>query len=380
MAAAVSANSERLVEILIAEVGKPIREARNEVDATSSWFSYTASLLETLTDEIRYTSRTDEEIWTRRLPHGVVGAIIPWNFPSALVSRKVGPAIGAGNSIVLKADEKTPLSALALAEVFAAVPSLPPGVVNIVTGAGSQIGRALVDSDVPNYISMTGSAEAGKSILDDAARSVKPVSLELGGKAPLIVFPDVDLDKAVAMAVESRHMNCGQVCIAAERTFVHHEIYDAFVERYIDAVDALVVGPPANTATVIGPKISEHELAKTIGLVQRARDSGSRVVPGGARLDMKGDLAGGYWMAPTVILDADDQQEIMQEEVFGPVTPITPFNSWDEVVARSNDTRYGLSAYLFTNDLTTAIVPHGPCPSVSCTSTEWVPKNSMGCT
>jgi len=344
-----------LARILVAEVGKPIREAEGEVEATAGFIRHAASLLETRYDEIRYTGRPDEEIWTRRQPYGVVAAIIPWNYPSALVTRKLGPALAAGNAIVIKADEKTPLSALAIAQIVARTELLPAGLVSVLTGAGETVGRALVLSAGTDLVTMTGSSQAGKAILADAASQVKPVHLELGGKAPFIVMADADLDLAVADAVTSRHMNCGQVCIANERTFVHESRYADFVARYARCVEGLVVGDPAERATQVGPKVSGAELDKTLRILRESVSQGASVMTGGGRLAPPAGLENGHWMTPTVIAAVSDDMSVMREEIFGPVTPVSPFADWAEVAARANATRYGLSAYLYTSDLRTAM-------------------------
>ena len=345
---------DRLVAIVVAELGKPVTQARGEVEGAARFFSYTASLLETLTDEIRYTGNPGEEIWTRRRPVGVVAAIIPWNFPSALAARKIAPAVAAGNAIVLKPDEKTPLSALAIAQLLAEAEIFPAGVVNVVTGSGEQVGAAMVSDPRSDLVTMTGSPQAGKEILAAAAASVKPVSLELGGNAPFIVLPDADLTKAIDDAVFSRFMNCGQVCIANERTFVHDSIEEEFVERYVTAVRALVVGDPASESTDVGPKVSAEELEKTERLVATGIAAGGQLRAGGSRL-REGAYAAGHWMAPTVVTRVSDDNPLMTDEIFGPVTPVAAFSSFDEVVCRANETRYGLSAYVYTNELATAM-------------------------
>ena len=343
-----------LASIIVNEVGKPITEAEGELGATTGFVSHAASLLETRTDEIRYTGLADEEIWTRRHPHGVVAAIIPWNYPSALVTRKLGPALAAGNAIVIKADEKTPLSALAIAGIVARSGLFPAGLVSVLTGPGESVGRALVRSGGTHLVTMTGSSEAGKAILADAAAQVKPVHLELGGKAPFIVMDDADLDAAVTDAVTSRHMNCGQVCIANERTFVHQAVYEQFAERYAAAVGRLVVGDPHDRGTQVGPKVSGPELIKTLNILEASVSQGARVLAGGQRLAGPG-FETGHWIAPTVLAGVRDDMDVMQQEVFGPVTPISPFASWAEVTDRANDSRFGLSAYVYTSDLRSAM-------------------------
>lgn len=345
---------EELSQLLVAEVGKPIVQAEAEIDATMAFTTHAASLLETRCDEIRYTGNRNEEIWTRRRPYGVCAAIIPWNYPSALVTRKLAPAVAAGNAIVIKADEKTPLSALAIARLVGESGLFPAGLINVVTGPGDRVGRALVRSPETDLITMTGSTGAGKAILADAAELVKPVSLELGGKAPFIVMADADLDVAVRDAVLSRHTNCGQVCIANERTFVHSSVYEKFSERYVEAVAGLTTADPRDRATEVGPKISRQELDKTVATMRASVAAGARIRIGGDRLS-EGDYAHGHWCAPTVLTDVTDDMPVMRDELFGPVTPITSFSDWSDVVRRSNATDYGLSAYVYTNDLSVAM-------------------------
>ncbi|QJU54781.1 aldehyde dehydrogenase family protein [Herbiconiux sp. KACC 21604] len=349
----VIAERDTLVDLLVREVGKPVTEARGETFGTAGFLTSAASLLETLTDEIRYTARKDDEVWLRRRPHGVVGAIIPWNYPSSLTTRKLAPALAAGNAIVLKADEKTPLSALAIASLVARSGLLPEGLVNVVTGAGAVIGDALVRDPRTAFITMTGSTEAGRSIYRAAADLVKPVTLELGGNAPFIVLADADLDQAVADAIVSRHRNGGQVCTSTERVYVHASIKDAFAEQYVAAARALRVGSPTDPSTQIGPRISAGELDKIQSIIDRSLDAGATILTGGRRPEGPG-FTSGYWLEPTVISGDDDTWPVMAEELFGPVTPIASFESWDEVMRRANASEYGLSAYVYTRDLGSA--------------------------
>lgn len=344
----IRARADDLARLVVAEQGKPIAEARGELEGTAGFFDYYAGLARSIQGEILPSDLPGEEIWIRRVPHGVVVGIIPWNYPSALTARKVAPAILAGNTIVLKPHEDTPLSALAIMDVIREV-GLPAGVVNVVTGAGTEVGAALVRDARTTFISMTGSVRAGRQILHDAAEQITPVSLELGGKAPLIVFDDADLEIAVPSAVTSRYMNCGQVCICNERTYVHRSVYDAFVERYVDAVQALRVGDPNDANTDIGPKMNRPELDKVATMVEDAITRGARALTGGRILD-EGPFDRGFWYEPTVLVDVDHTMPILHDEIFGPVTPILPFDHLDEVIGLANDSTYGLSAYLFTND------------------------------
>jgi lactaldehyde dehydrogenase/glycolaldehyde dehydrogenase len=259
----------------------------------------------------------------------------------------------AGNTIVIKAHEDTPLSALALAEIIVQA-GVPDGVVNVLNGAGETVGEALVTDPRVNLITMTGSVPVGKRIMEVASRHLTPVSLELGGKAPFIVLADADLDAAVLAAVKSRHMNGGQVCIANERTFVQRPIYDQFVERYIAQTQRLRMGDPQLETTDLGPRVNKAELDKLEALVLRAREQGARVEIGGGRPE-GGIFERGYWYTPTVLTNVRLDMEIMQREIFGPVTPIVPFDDFEQVLATANDSLYGLSAYLFTNDLRRAM-------------------------
>lgn len=350
IATAIGAQRDRLASTIVKELGKPIAEALGEAEAAASYFSYYASLLDTLTDEVVYTNDPSEILWSRRRPHGVVGAIIPWNYPAALTSRKVAPAIAAGNAIVLKVDEKTPLSGLVIAEILAEVPELPAGLVNVITGAGDVIGDQLVRSPMTDFITMTGSAPAGRAILAAAAPAVKPVSLELGGNAPFIVLPSADLDQAAADLLVSRHTNCGQVCISSERVYLHSSIYDEFLEKYLAKVRQLVPADPEQPDTRIGPKVSGPELEKTLSAIERSVAAGARVLIGGGR-PVGAQYERGFWIEPTVLVDITDDMAVMAEEMFGPVTPISRFDSWAEVVTRANNSEFGLSAYVYTSSL-----------------------------
>jgi lactaldehyde dehydrogenase / glycolaldehyde dehydrogenase len=344
----IRARADELARLVVAEQGKPISEAHGELEGTAGFFDYYSGLARTIQGDIVPSDLPGEEIWIRRVPHGVVVGIIPWNYPSALTARKVAPAIVAGNTIVLKPHEDTPLSALALMDVIREV-GLPAGVVNVVTGAGAEVGAALVRDPRTTFVSMTGSVRAGRQILQDAAERVTPVSLELGGKAPLIVFDDADLDIAIPSAITSRYMNCGQVCICNERTYVHSSVYDDFVERYVEAVRELRVGDPTEATTDIGPKINRPELDKVSAMVDDAVGAGARTLIGGNVLQ-DGSFEKGFWYEPTVLVDVDHSMSILHDEIFGPVTPIMAFDDLDEVVDLANDSNYGLSAYLFTND------------------------------
>ncbi|RVB18790.1 aldehyde dehydrogenase family protein, partial [Mesorhizobium sp. M7A.F.Ca.CA.004.05.1.1] len=262
-------NARHLAEVVVREQGKPINEAIGEVGGAAEFFDYYAEFARRIQGEILPSDYAGEQVWIQRVPVGVVAAIIPWNYPSALVSRKVAPAMIAGDTIVLKPHEDTPLSALEMARIFVEA-GVPDGVVNIITGRGETIGEVLCTEPGVDLITMTGSVPTGKRIMANASRNLTPVSLELGGKAPFIVLADADLDLAVRSAATSRYMNCGQVCICNERTLVHRSIYDQFVTRFVEFSKSLVVGDPMHTNTDIGPKVSREELEKVEAVLAEA--------------------------------------------------------------------------------------------------------------
>jgi lactaldehyde dehydrogenase/glycolaldehyde dehydrogenase len=349
IAGLVRKNAQHLAETVVKEQGKPINEALGEVGGTAEFFDYYAEFARRIQGEILPSDHSGEQVWIQRVPVGVVVAIIPWNYPSALVSRKVAPAMIAGDTIVLKPHEDTPLSALEMAKIFVEA-GVPAGVVNVVTGRGETIGEVLCNEPGVDLITMTGSVPTGKRIMANAARNLTPVSLELGGKAPFIVLADADIDLAVRSAATSRYMNCGQVCICNERTLVHRSIYKEFVDRFVTMSKALVVGDPMQKTTDIGPKVSKEELEKVESILAEAVSGGAKLALPGGR-PAKAPIEGGFWMNPTVLTDVTPDMPIMTREIFGPVVPIMPFDSFEEAVEITNASRYGLSAYLFTNDL-----------------------------
>ena len=344
-------DAEALAMLVVREQGKTIKEARGEIGGASAFFDYFAEFARRIQGEILPSDFAGEQIWIQRVPVGVVGAIIPWNYPAALVSRKVAPAMIAGNTIVLKPHEDTPLSALHMARLFVEA-GVPAGVVNIVTGRGETVGEALTGSSDIDLLTMTGSVPTGKRIMARAAQNLTPVSLELGGKAPFIVMPDADLDLAVRSAATSRYMNCGQVCICNERTLVHESIFEDFVDRFITHSRTLKVGLPLDEATDIGPKFSRAELEKVEAMVAEAVAGGADVRLGGTRPTPL-PTPGGHWYSPTVLTGLKPDMPILTHEIFGPVVPILPFHDLEEAIAISNQSRYGLSAYLFTRDMPT---------------------------
>ena len=342
-------HAERLAEIVVREQGKPLVEARGEIGGTAGFFDYFSSFARAPIGEIIASDNADEDIWIRNVPYGVVVGIIPWNYPAALFARKVAPALMAGNTIVIKPHEDTPLSSIELMKLVEAA-GVPPGVVNVVTGAGVEVGDALVRDDITQLVTVTGSVRAGRQILEAAARNITVVSLELGGKAPFIVMDDANMDLAVRNAITARFVNCGQVCTCNERTYVHRRVFDQFLERYVAMAGKLRMGDPMRTDIDLGPKVNQAELEKIERMVARAQEQGAQIALGGKRPQGE-PFRKGFWYEPTVLTNVRNEMDIMQQEIFGPISPVMRFDDFEEAIGLANDTRYGLSAYLFTNDL-----------------------------
>lgn len=341
-------NRERLAQSIIAEQGKPLQEARGEIESAALYLSYAAEEARRITGDIIPSDSPEEQIWIQRVAHGVVIGLTAWNYPAGLMCRKLGPALVAGNTIVIKSHEGTPTTAFEIAQLSREV-GFPPGVINVVSGTGEGIGRALVKHPVPRLITLTGSVRAGRDIFRNAAEDFKVLRLELGGKAPFIVAEDADIGAAVRAAVLSRFENCGQICICNERMYVHEKIADEFLERFTQAVKALKVGDPT-TLVDVGPKFSGPELEKVERMVEAAKAAGAEVLTGGRRLT-DGEFARGHWYEPTVMTVTDNAMQIMQDEVFGPVVPVMKVADFDEGLRLANESRYGLSAYVFTKDV-----------------------------
>jgi aminomuconate-semialdehyde/2-hydroxymuconate-6-semialdehyde dehydrogenase len=286
--------------------------------------------------------------YTLRQPLGVVGLISPWNLPLYLLSWKIAPAIAAGNSCVAKPSELTPLTANRLAELSVDA-GIPPGVINIVHGYGNKAGRALTCHDGVAAISFTGGTVTGAAVAANAAPRFKKLSLELGGKNPNLIFADADLDDAIATSIRSSFWNQGEICLCGSRIFVERSIHDEFVSRFVDATKKLRIGDPLDDSTDIGALISEAHLQKVIGYIDLAAKEGGTVVAGGRRVERPG-----YFVEPTIITGLGTDCRVLQEEIFGPVVTITPFDTEDEALAFANSTRYGLSATVWTRDLSRA--------------------------
>jgi lactaldehyde dehydrogenase / glycolaldehyde dehydrogenase len=341
-------NRERLARIVVAEQGKPLAEARGEIEGAALYLTYAAEEARRMAGDILPSDSADEQIWIQRCAYGVVVGLTAWNYPAALTTRKMGPALIAGNTIVIKSHEGTPLSAFEIAQL-AQQADFPAGVVNVVSGTGNTVGEALVRHPITQLVSVTGSVRAGREIYRAGAEDLKVLRLELGGKAPLIVAEDADIGAAVKAAVASRFENCGQICICNERMYLHEKIADQFMERFVETVKRLIVGNPLELVD-IGPKFSRAELEKVEAMVAGAMKAGAKVVTGGKRPNGPG-FAKGHWFEPTIMTGLRNDMEIMQREVFGPVIPVMTVADFDEGLALANDSAYGLSAYVFTKDL-----------------------------
>ena len=341
-------NRDRLARLVVAEQGKPLQEARGEIEGTALYLTYAAEEARRITGDILPSDSPDEQVWIERVAHGVVVGLTAWNYPAALTARKMGPALVAGNTIVIKSHEGTPLSAFEIAQLSTQL-DFPPGVINVVSGTGEGMGASLVAHPIPRLITLTGSVRAGKAIFRAAADDLKILRLELGGKAPFIVAEDADIGAAVKAAVASRFENCGQICVCNERMYIHERVADEFTEKFVRAVKGLKVGDPLSLVDV-GPKFSGAELDKVERMVKAAVAGGAKVLAGGNRLT-EGEFARGHWFEPTVLAAADNRMAIMQDEVFGPVIPLMQVTDFDEGLRLANESRYGLSAYVFTKDL-----------------------------
>lgn len=343
---------DEIAALITAEQGKPLSAARGEVRATPDLAEYVAGWGRRLEGDIVPSDNRDEQINLQRQPMGVVSAIIPWNYPISVFMRKLLPALIAGNAVVVKPSEVTPLSTIRLIERFDEELDLPPGLLNIVLGDGS-VGEQLVTADQTDMVTMTGSVETGKAIMRAAADGLTPVSLELGGKAPAIVAADADLDAAVSDILIARITNTGQVCTCAERVYVHESVADEFTEKYQQALEDVTVGDPT-TGVDMGPQVTATERKKTHEAVTKAIDAGATLRMGG-RVPDGADFETGYWYEPTLLTDVTQEMDVVQEEVFGPVTPIIPVSSVAAAIDYANDSDYGLSSYVYTTDYRTAM-------------------------
>ncbi len=337
-------HQDDLAALMTAEQGKPLAEARGEIAYAAAYVEWFAEEARRAYGEVIPSPFRDRQLVVLKEPVGVCAAITPWNFPSAMITRKVAPALAAGCTILLKPAEQTPLSALALAEL-AERAGVPAGVFSVITGKASAIGGVMTASPIVRKLSFTGSTPIGQLLMQQCAATVKKLSLELGGNAPFIVFDDADLDAAVEGALASKYRNAGQTCVCSNRFLVQEGIYDAFASRLAQAVAQLKVGNGTEEGVTQGPLIDEAAVRKVEALVKDALDKGARVVTGGKRHTL-----GGTWFEPTILADLTPAMTVAKEEIFGPVAPLFCFKHEEEAVQMANDTEFGLAAYFFSKD------------------------------
>lgn len=338
-------HAEDLAVLMTLEQGKPLSEARGEVAYAASFVEWFAEEAKRLYGETIPSPMADRRLLVLREPIGVCAAITPWNFPLAMITRKVAPALAAGNPIIVKPAESTPLSALALA-VLAERAGIPGGVFQVITGDPRDIGAALTGSPIVRKLSFTGSTEVGRLLYAQSAPTIKKLSLELGGNAPFIVFEDADLDAAVQGAMASKYRNAGQTCVCANRLYVHDKVYDAFMDKLVEAVKTLKVGNGLDAGVTQGPLIDHDALLKVEAHIADAVARGARVMLGGQR-----SALGQTFFEPTVLADVPADARVAREETFGPLAPVFRFHSDDEVIALANNTEFGLASYFYSRDV-----------------------------
>ncbi|AJG21793.1 NADP-dependent succinate-semialdehyde dehydrogenase [Cupriavidus basilensis] len=339
------ANQDDLARIMTAEQGKPFAEARGEIGYAASFIEWFAEEGKRVYGETIPAPVSNQRIVVTKEPVGVCAAITPWNFPAAMITRKAGPALAAGCTMVVKPASQTPLTALAMV-ALAERAGIPAGVLSVVTGSAAAIGGELSSNPLVRKLTFTGSTEVGRTLMAQTASTIKKVSMELGGNAPFIVFEDADLDAAVEGAIVSKYRNAGQTCVCANRLYVHSKVYDAFAEKLVAAVRALKVGNGMEDGVRIGPLIDGKAVTKVEEHITDAISKGARVLQGGKR-----HALGQSFFEPTVLADVTPGMLVAREETFGPLAPLFRFETEDEVVAMANDTEFGLASYFYARDL-----------------------------
>ncbi|WP_284084189.1 NAD-dependent succinate-semialdehyde dehydrogenase [Acinetobacter nosocomialis] len=335
-------HKENLAQILTAEQGKPLAEARGEIGYAASFIRWFAEQARRIDGEVLTPTQPNQRLLVIKQAIGVTAAITPWNFPAAMITRKAGPAIAAGCSMLVKPAEQTPLTAYAL-EVLALQAGLPADVLINISGDAVEVGKTLCESDIVRKLSFTGSTQVGRILMQQCAPTIKKLSLELGGNAPVVVFDDANLEQAVQGIMASKYRNSGQTCVCANRIYVQDGIYDALAERLVEAVSKLKVGDGRQEGSTQGPLIDEDAVAKVQSHIADATDKGATVRIGGQR-----SALGGTFFEPTVLTGVTQDMKVSKEETFGPLAPLFRFKTEDEAVAMANDTEFGLAAYLFT--------------------------------
>lgn len=338
-------HADELAQIMTIEQGKPLAEALGEVKYAASFIQWFAEEGKRIYGDVIPTTNAGQRFLVIKEPVGVVAAITPWNFPIAMITRKAAPALAAGCTIVIKPANETPYCALALAKL-AEQAGIPKGVINVVTGKSAEIGSVFTSHEKVKKLTFTGSTPVGRLLMEQCAPTIKKLALELGGNAPLLIFEDADLEKAVQGAILAKYRNAGQTCVCANRIYVHKNIYKAFSEKFVTAVKALKVGNGLDEGTQIGPLINEKAVLKAQKLIDDACAKGASIACGGKKHEL------GYsFFEPTVLTNVDQTMEIVSEEIFGPVAPLISFETDDEVIAQANDTIFGLAAYIYTENI-----------------------------
>ncbi|WP_314581284.1 NAD-dependent succinate-semialdehyde dehydrogenase [Enterococcus gilvus] len=349
MADLVEEDADRLATIMTMEQGKPLTQAKGEIQTNVENLRWNAAEGQRVLGEIVPSPATNQ--WqVRKQAVGVVGAITPWNFPSNMIVRKISPAIAAGCTVILKPSKDTPLSALALMELFDKA-GFPEGVVNIVMGDSSTIGQVLSESDDVQKITFTGSTEVGQTLNEQAAPTLKNVSMELGGHAPYIIFPDADIERAVDTLIQTKFINNGQVCTSPNRIFIHKDIKEDVTNRLVEAIKEVTVGNGLDDTTV-GPLINKDGVEKVVEQLKDATDKGAKVLAGGHKLE-DGEYANGNFFEPTILDGVTKEMDIFYKETFGPVIPLITFEDEEEVIKDANDTEFGLASYFFATNIHT---------------------------
>ncbi len=349
MADLVEEDADRLATIMTMEQGKPLTQAKGEIQTNVENLRWNAAEGQRVLGEIVPSPATNQ--WqVRKQAVGVVGAITPWNFPSNMIIRKISPAIAAGCTVILKPSKDTPLSALALMELFDKA-GFPEGVVNIVMGDSSTIGQVLSESDDVQKITFTGSTEVGQTLNEQAAPTLKNVSMELGGHAPYIIFPDADIERAVDTLIQTKFINNGQVCTSPNRIFIHKDIKEDVTNRLVEAIKEVTVGNGLDDTTV-GPLINKDGVEKVVEQLKDATDKGAKVLAGGHKLE-DGEYANGNFFEPTILDGVTKEMDIFYKETFGPVIPLITFEDEEEVIKDANDTEFGLASYFFATNIHT---------------------------
>ena len=338
-------NLDDLAIIITAEQGKPIKEARAEVQYAASFVEWFSEEAKRVYGDTMPAPQTDKRIVVMKQAVGVTAAITPWNFPAAMVTRKVAPALAAGCTMVLKPAPQTPFTALALAKL-AEQAGVPAGVFNVVTGDAVAIGQALCANPMVRKLSFTGSTAVGIKLMEQCAPSIKKLSLELGGNAPFIVFADADIDAAVEGAIQAKFRNAGQTCVCANRLYVHSDVVDEFTRKLAKAMEKLRVGNGMNADVEIGPLVNDGAITKVEAHIQDALDKGAKLIMGGARHRL-----GGHYFEPSLLINMNSTMRIASEETFGPVAAVFTFDDVEQVIAQANDTEYGLAAYFYGRDI-----------------------------